>query len=138
MQVQITTLKKIGIGFGVAVLIALGLAGAVLLSLNRPAPTASVSNVTLDANGKQIVQVQAKVGYAPMLSEAKANTPTILRMTTKSTFDCSSILLIPKLGVTKNLPPSGNTDIEIAPQPAGTVINATCGMGMYSFQVKFI
>ncbi len=76
--------------------------------------------------------------WEKILTEAKANMPTILRMNSKSTFDCSLALVIPKLGVNKMLPSSGTTDFQIAPQPVGSTINATCSMGMYSFQLRFI
>ncbi len=100
-------------------------------------PEGKVSqNVSTD-NGKQIVEVSAKGGYTPRISTAKADTPTILRIKTSSTFDCSSALRIPSLGYSKNLPPSGTTDIEIPAQAAGSTLKALCSMGMYNFSVEF-
>lgn len=93
-------------------------------------------NVSTD-NGKQIIEVSAKGGYTPRVSTAKADTPTILRIKTSSTFDCSSALRIPSLGYSKNLPPSGTTDIEIPAQAAGSTLKALCSMGMYNFSVEF-
>lgn len=93
-------------------------------------------NVTTD-NGKQIVEVAAKGGYSPRVTTAKAGTPTILRIKTSSTFDCSSSLRIPSLGYSKNLPATGTTDIEIPAQAAGSTLKALCSMGMYNFSVEF-
>jgi plastocyanin domain-containing protein len=63
--------------------------------------------------------------------------PTILKMDTQGTFDCSSSLTIPALGIMKALPPSGETEIEIPPQNAGTTMHGLCAMGMYNFAVNF-
>ena len=96
----------------------------------------NANNVSV-ADGKQIVEIGAKGGYSPRISTAKADMPTILRMQTNGTFDCSSGVTIPSMGYRKNLPPSGITDIEIPAQKSGTVLQGLCAMGMYNFQVKF-
>jgi plastocyanin domain-containing protein len=92
-------------------------------------------NVTME-NGKQIIVITAKGGFSPAQSLAKAGVPTILRFTTKGTFDCSSSVRIPALNVFKSLGTTGSTDIEIANPEVG-VLKGTCGMGMYPFSVKF-
>lgn len=88
-------------------------------------------------DGAQIVTVTAKGGYSPRLTTAKADTPTMLRIETSGTFDCSSILTIPSMNYEKNLPPSGITEIEIPPQEAGTTVEGICSMGMYGFEIAF-
>ncbi len=93
-------------------------------------------NVSTTA-GKQIIEVSAKGGYTPRLTKAKANTPTILRIKTSATFDCSSALRIPALSYSTNLPPTGSTDIEVPAQTAGTTLKALCSMGMYNFSINF-
>lgn len=97
----------------------------------------SISQNVKTDNGQQIIEVTAKGGYSPRLTTAKANTPTILRVKTNSTFDCSSSLRIPSLGYSKNLPPTGTTDIELPAQEAGSTLKALCSMGMYNFSVQF-
>ena len=97
---------------------------------------ASVDNVSV-ADGKQIVEIDAKGGYAPKLTAAKAGMPTVLRMKTNGTFDCSAGVVIPSLSVRQNLPPSGSTDIEVPPQQSGTQLQGLCIMGMYHFAVQF-
>ena len=97
---------------------------------------ASVTNVSV-VDGKQIVEMDVKGGYAPKLTAAKAGMPTVLRMKTNGTFDCSAGVVIPSLSVRQNLPPSGSTDIEVPPQQSGTQLQGLCIMGMYHFAVQF-
>lgn len=138
MKIKKSTLNQI-LNISVLLLVLGTVTVFALVPGKKTTEAASTSNVTQDlASGKQIVQINAKVGYTPSISEAKANTPTTLRINTKNTFDCSTALTIPKLGVNINLPFNGSTDIDIPPQAAGAVINATCSMGMYSFQIKFV
>ena len=102
---------------------------------DTPAEVASVNNVSV-IDGKQIIEIQAKGGYTPRKSIAKAGIPTILRMNTKGTFDCSSFVRIPSMNISKSLPQSGVTDIDLGTQNAGT-LNGSCGMGMYPFEIEF-
>lgn len=94
------------------------------------------SNVAVE-NGVQVIDLTAKGGYTPRSTTASADTPTILRVATNGTFDCSSALTIPSLNYAQNLPPSGTTDITIPPQPAGTKLKGMCSMGMYRFEIAF-
>ncbi len=100
------------------------------------APVADAGNVSV-TDGKQVIEIGVKGGYSPKVSTAKANMPTVLRMTTNGTFDCSSGVTIPSLGIRQTLPPSGNTDIEVPAQKAGTTLDGVCVMGMYNFAVNF-
>lgn len=95
----------------------------------------NANNVSV-VDGKQIVEIKAKGGYSPTHSIAQAGLPTILRVNTNGTFDCSSSIRIPSLNISKNLPMSGTTDIDIGTQQIG-LFQGTCGMGMYPFDIKF-
>ncbi len=95
----------------------------------------AANNVSI-IDGKQIVEIRAKGGYQPRRSIAKAGIPTILRFNTNGTFDCSLSIRIPSLGITKYLPPSGSTDIELGVFQASR-LQGMCGMGMYPFEVDF-
>ena len=99
-------------------------------------PVADAHNVSV-RDGKQIVEIGVKGGYMPKVSTAKADMPTVLRMKTNGTFDCSSGVTIPSLGIRQILPQTGETDIEIPPQKAGTTLDGVCTMGMYHFSVSF-
>ena len=92
--------------------------------------------VKADNPNTQIIEIQAKGGYTPRKSIAKAGIPTILRFNTNSTFDCSSSVRIPSMNIFKSLPQSGTTDIDLGIQKAGT-IQGMCGMGMYPFEIDF-
>ncbi len=93
------------------------------------------NNVSI-VDGVQIIEIKARGGYWPRKSIAKAGVPTILRFNTASTFECSSSVRIPSMNITKFLPQSGTTDIDIGIQDAKT-LNGSCGMGMYPFEVEF-
>ena len=97
--------------------------------------TPFVNNVSI-ANGKQIIEIYAKGGYYPRKSVAKAGIPTILRFNTRGTFDCSSSVRIASMNISKILPPTGSTDINMDNPKVG-IFQGTCGMGMYSFEVDF-
>lgn len=94
------------------------------------------SNVSV-AGEKQIVKINAKGGYSPKSTNAKAGVSTTLKVNTQGTFDCSSALTIPSIGYNKFLPPTGITEIDIPPQESGTTLYGQCSMGMYSFQIRF-
>ena len=112
--------------------------GALILSQgNNPGiDSPRVNNVTTE-DGKQIVTISAKGGYSPRVTEAKADMPTLLRVETQGTFDCSSVLSLPSMKYQKNLPPSGVTEVELPPQKAGSTFEGLCGMGMYRFEIAF-
>ena len=111
--------------------------GAVLLPRGGSEQTDAnpANNVTV-ADGKQVIKIRAKGGYLPRQSVAKAGMPTVLRFETSGTFDCSSSVRIPSMDVSKSLPPSGTTDIEVENPQVGT-LQGSCGMGMYPFEVVF-
>lgn len=92
-------------------------------------------NVSI-VDGVQIVEITAKGGYQPRRSIAKSGVPTIIRFDTNSTFDCSSSVRIPSMDISKSLPISGTTDINLE-NPNSGILQGTCGMGMYLFEIDF-
>lgn len=125
----------------IAIIIALVLIfGAVILTGNR-SDTAGSSfkdgdNVSI-VDGKQIIEISAKGGYSPRITKAKADIPTIIKMETSGTFDCSSALVIPSLDYRANLLPKDITEITVPPQKVGAKLQGLCAMGMYSFSIEF-
>ena len=95
----------------------------------------NIQNVSIE-DGKQIIVINARGGYSPRLSVAKAGIPTIIRFNTSNTFDCSASIRIPSLNISEILPNSGATDIDLGAQKAGT-LQGSCGMGMYPFEIQF-
>lgn len=96
----------------------------------------TVGTATL-LNGKQIVDITARGGYFPRITTASANVPTIIRVETKGTIDCSAALTIPAVNYRAYLPRSGITEIEVPAQSAGSTVRGLCSMGMYSFVINF-
>jgi len=123
-------------------IIAVGIlvAGVIFFSGDNDKVTANgipPKNNTYITDGKQIIELNAKNGFSPTVTNAKAGVPTTLRILTAGTYDCSSVISIPELDIRRNLPPSGTTEIEIGAHAKGTM-DGTCGMGMYPFVINFL
>lgn len=110
--------------------------GVFLLSKNGSNKNISSRDNVSIVDGVQIVEISAKGGYSPRKSVAKAGIPTVLRVDTNGTFDCSAIVRVPSMDISKNLPQSGTTDIPLGTSTPG-VLNGSCGMGMYPFEINF-
>lgn len=127
-----------GILIAIAVSVVL-IGGAVMFSNeNNSAPIEKAikeNNVSI-VDGVQIVEIDAKGGYLPRKSVAKAGVPTTIRFNTVATFDCSSSVRIPSMNISKLLPQTGSTDIDVGVQGVGP-LEGSCGMGMYPFEVLF-
>ncbi len=81
-----------------ALLTVASLIGIIVLLKNDGTGTTPINNGQANVSvvgGKQIIQIDAKGGYAPRNTVAKANTPTTLNVKTSGTFDCSSAISIP-------------------------------------------
>lgn len=122
----------------ISIIVAVILIGGAFMFTRNGGDTGQVvnaNNVTI-VDGKQIIEINAKGGYQPRKSIAKAGIPTIIRFNTKGTFDCSSSVRIPSMNISKSLPQTGSTDIDIGSGKLGT-LQGSCGMGMYPFEVEF-
>lgn len=115
------------------VLLAIWYAGSGSSSNNSPPSPASVSII----DGVQIIEVLARGGYTPRSIEAKAGMPTVLKVATKNTFDCSAALVIPQMDYRKMLSPSGMEEIRIPAEKAQGTLKGLCSMGMYGFEINF-
>lgn len=111
--------------------------GAILIRNENQATIVTAGENVRIANDQQIIALEAKGGFSPTASVAKAGIPSVLQISTNGTYDCSSAVSIPSLGYRKNLPATGVANVEIPAQEAGTTINGTCSMGMYSFSISF-
>ncbi len=96
----------------------------------------NINNVSI-VDGKQVIEINAKGGYSPRVTLAKAGIATVLKVATKGTFDCSAALAIPSIGYRKNLPQSAETLVDLPAQESGSVLQGLCAMGMYNFQIRF-
>lgn len=130
-------------GIIIAIILSVGIIGAtVVLSGGKTSGGNAqalaqdpVNNVTIE-DGKQIISIDAKGGYQPRKSIAKAGIPSVIRFNTSATFDCSSSVRIPSLDISQILPQTGSTDIAVGTPKIGP-LEGTCGMGMYPFEVTF-
>lgn len=115
------------------------IAGAILFAGKAGSSTggAGDSSVVSVVDGKQIIDISAKGGYSPRVVLARAGMPTVLRMNTRGTFDCSASLVIPKLSYQRFLKPSGTEEIPIDASQAQGTMQGLCSMGMYNFQIRF-
>ncbi len=115
--------------------------GIILFSLlsrnNGSTPTGGASTNVSVVDGKQYIDIMAKGGYSPRSIVAKAGMPTVVRVKTQGTFDCSSGLTIPKLKYQKNLSPTGVEEIPVSADQAQGSLQGVCSMGMYSFRIAF-
>lgn len=98
--------------------------------------TEQVQNVSI-RDGIQYVTIDAKGGYLPRVSNAKAGIPTKLIVKTNGTYDCSATLSIKSIGYQKILPRTGEEVIDLGIPKAGEPITGVCGMGMYNFVMNF-
>jgi plastocyanin domain-containing protein len=111
--------------------------GAIAVTSLGRGDAVSTDNVSM-VGDTQVITITAKGGYLPRVTAAKAGVPTVLKMDTQGTYDCSVALSIPSIGYRKNLPPQGETLIDIPAQPVGTSMRGVCSMGMYSFTLNFL
>jgi plastocyanin domain-containing protein len=88
-------------------------------------------------DGIQYITIDAKGGYFPRVTTAEAGVPTKLIMKTNGTYDCSAALVIRSVGYEKMLPQTGEEIVDIGTSEAGSSVQGTCSMGMYSFVVNF-
>lgn len=122
------------------IIVAILIGGAIMLARgdknSRNIGMRNADNVSV-VDGKQIITINAKGGYSPRMTIARADVPTVIKIDTQGTFDCSSAVRIPSLGYHNNLPPSGETIIDVPPQKAGATVRGLCAMAMYNFTVDF-
>jgi len=88
-------------------------------------------------NGVQYIDILARGGYTPETTKATAGMPTVMRVRTENTFDCSSALVIPALGFSDYLERTGTREIQIPAEKAQGTLKGLCSMGMYTFQIVF-
>lgn len=122
----------------VSIIIIFGLVialGIVFFGGNSKSVATPVQNVEVK-DGIQYITINAKGGYIPRKSTAKADIPTILRFDTKGTFDCSSSVRIPSMNISKMLPQTGITEIDLGNPKVG-LLQGSCSMGMYPFEIDF-
>ncbi len=75
--------------------------------------------------------------YSPDLIYAPADKPIKLTLVTDGVYSCSLAFVIPDLNQEVLLRNTGETTIEIPPQPAGKKMDFMCSMGMFTGQIIY-
>jgi sulfite exporter TauE/SafE len=89
-------------------------------------------------SGSYVAQLDVENGgYAPDWLVLPANQPVELHLVTDRTRSCSRAFYIPDLEVMEILPESGDTVVNLPAQPAGTMMDFMCSMGMYTGVFEF-
>ena len=126
-----------GINKTASIIVTFGLIITLIIIFTGKSNPESAQNVEI-RNGIQYITINARGGYFPNVSSAKAGVPTKLIMKTGGTYDCSASLVINSVGFKKILPQTGETEIDLGKPEAGKLIQGVCGMGMYNFLINFI
>ena len=127
--------KTVSIIITVALVIGLGI--VFLASSKNGTETGGPAQNVEIRDGIQYVTVNARGGYSPKVSTAKAGIPTKLIVKTNGTYDCSASLVIRSVGFQKILAQTGEEVIDLGTPKAGQPLQGVCGMGMYNFAVNF-
>ena len=89
-------------------------------------------------DGPQSFNIQVTSGgYYPGRIQVKAGNPVKLNLITNKNYACTSVFVIPQLGISKTLPSTGTTTIEFTPTQKGS-LTYTCSMGMYRGVIEVI
>lgn len=132
-------IKAIWIIGGIVVVVLLGFQFFSNSNTSSAQTNTNTAPSVVNTDGKQIVEMTAGFsGYQPGTLEIKGGTPTILRVKSNNNFGCGSAFRIPKLNISKNLPSSGTTDIDLGTLSAGSTFDGMCAMGMYRIKFKVV
>lgn len=90
----------------------------------------AVAVVSIDAHPKTVRISVTKNGFSPGSLNAEVGSPLTLIFTRRSREGCGDKVVIPSLGITRNLPLGKPVTIKITPRSEGT-ITFSCGMNMH-------
>ena len=109
------------------------LQNAMALLPNTPSTSRQNDIAPLEGLQEQDIQIikmtQSASGYIPDTLTVKAGVPVRWVITSESSFTCASSIIVPSLGIRKNLQ-KGENIIEFTPTQKGS-IPFSCSMGMY-------
>lgn len=97
--------------------------------------SSSTQNSVLN-NNTQTAQINVTAtGYNPNKITLKANIPAQIKFITQNVHSCSRAIVFPTLKISRTLPVTGETLINLPALPKGT-IPFSCSMGMYQGQIN--
>lgn len=83
-----------------------------------------------DVGDVQRIEIEvAAAGYSPAKTEAEAGKPLVLAFRRSTEDACGGTVVIPRLGIQRDLPLNQTVEIELPPQQAG-IIEFACAMDM--------
>jgi len=129
--------KTVSVVITLALVIGIGIVFLGSSKLNNNTATGGATQNVEIRDGVQYITVNARGGYSPKVSAAKAGIPTKLIVKTNGTYDCSASLVIRSVGFQKILAQTGEEVIDLGTPKAGQPLYGVCGMGMYSFSINF-
>lgn len=97
---------------------------------------ADVPQAVISADGVLLLNVENN-GYSPAILRAPAGKNLTLNLVTDNTYSCARDFVIPSLNFYELLPATGNVQVSIPAQEAGSTLFFTCSMGMYTGQIVF-
>jgi sulfite exporter TauE/SafE len=111
-------------------------------SENPPAPSSDQAGPLTPADSETeenmvTITIDDYGGYQPEVAWAKADRPVTVRFITQDSYSCARAVVFRNLRIQKILPPTGETDVVIPAQKAGTTVSYTCSMGMYRGKIQF-
>ena len=88
-------------------------------------------------NGVQNAEINVySTRYDPKYLEVKVGMPVRLDLTARGALGCTSVFVIPSLGITRSLA-NGVASVEFTPKKTGEIL-WTCSMGMYTGTIRVV
>lgn len=107
------------------------------VDLSAGANDLSLTNVSV-INGVQTANIAVHAtSYNPNYIQVKSGQPVRLNLTNNGDLGCTSVFVIPKVGINKTLSRRGTDAVEFTPVNKGK-LTWTCSMGMYTGMIEVI
>lgn len=91
-----------------------------------------------DANVEDVITITVvNGGYEPRELHAPAGKDLRLRIVSNKVYSCALSIYMPDLGVQASLRPTDEMWVDVPAQPASTVMDYSCSMGMYTGRIVF-
>jgi uncharacterized protein len=106
---------------------------------NPEVPSLTQGDTAAEAQADDhVVQINVKNnGYQPAKVYTKAGLDITLKLITSNVYSCSRAFVIPALNLEKVLEATGVAEIKIPAQKAGSTLQFSCSMGMYTGTIIF-
>ena len=110
---------------------------SLMSSITTGDPQPALGAAPASAQSSVVMINVSNSGYQPTRVKAPAGKPIQLVMVSKDVQSCARAFVIPALNLFKVLPAAGETVLNLPAQPAGSLLQFTCSMGMYNGVIVF-